>query len=57
MRKLRRVVLGVAAALLLVVVLGLLFLHTPAGRSTVRGLVERWAAAASGGRLSLGSLD
>jgi outer membrane protein assembly factor BamA/autotransporter translocation and assembly factor TamB len=57
MRKLRRVVLGVAAALLLVAALGLLFLHTPEGRRIVRGFVERWAGAASGGRLSLGSLD
>ncbi|MGE5127937.1 MAG: hypothetical protein ACM3PV_16715 [Betaproteobacteria bacterium] len=57
MRKLRRVVLGVAVALLLVVVLGMAFLHAPVGRRVVRAFVEQWAGAATGGRLSLGSLD
>jgi outer membrane protein assembly complex protein YaeT len=52
-----RVLAGVALALAVVVLVGLVFLHSPAGRSTARVVLERWASQATGGALRLGQLE
>ena len=56
-RRLGRVVLGVLIALVLVLVLGLVFIHTGPGRSAVQAFVEKTGGAAAGGELRFGSLD
>src|SRR5262245_51060311 len=52
-----RVLVGLALSLAVVVALALVLLHSPAGRSGVRVLLERGGSQATGGRLRLGQLD
>jgi hypothetical protein len=57
LRKVVRIVLRIFVALVVVIVLAISFLHTPWGKSWVRGRIEAKLAAAVDGKVSLGGVD
>ena len=56
-RRFLRGLVGLSLLGLLLLALALTFLHTPAGGTTARAILQQWGSRAIGGKLRLGNLD